>query len=53
MILCERKKMDGKCRIQIPTTYILEAGGKPDSIVYVSFDEETKEIKIKIKAKEQ
>lgn len=51
MILCEKKKMDGKCRLQIPTAFIIEAGGKPDDTVYVSFDEDTKEIKITIKSK--
>lgn len=26
MILCEKKKMDGKCRLQIPTAFIIEGG---------------------------
>lgn len=43
--------MDGKCRLQIPTEYIIEAGGKPDGTVYVSFNEETKEIRIIIQPK--
>lgn len=51
MILCQKKKMDGKCRLQIPTTFIIEAGGQPDGYVYVSFNEDTKEIKITINAK--
>ena len=51
MVLCEKKRMDGKCRLQIPTEYIIEAGGKPDGTVYVSFHEETKEIRIIIQPK--
>ncbi len=49
MVLCEKKMMDGKCRVQIPTAYILEAGGNPDGIVYIFFDKETREIKITVK----
>lgn len=51
MILCQKKKMDDKCRLQIPKAFIIGAGGQPDETVYVSFDEDTKEIKITINAK--
>jgi len=51
MILCEKKKMDDKCRLLIPTEYVTGAGGKPGGTVYVSFDEDTKEIKIIINTK--
>lgn len=49
MILCETRKLDGKCRLQIPSEYIRLAGGTPDGQVYVRFNEKTKEIKIVIK----
>ncbi len=49
MILCEIKKMDGKCRLQIPTEFIKSAGGQPDSKVYVRYNEKTREIKITLK----
>lgn len=49
MILCEIKKMDGKCRLQIPTKFIKSAGGQPDSKVYVRYNEKTREIKITLK----
>lgn len=49
MILCEIRKMDGKCRLQIPSEFIRLAGGKPDGHVYVRFNERTREIKIIIK----
>lgn len=52
MILCEKKKMDGKCRLQIPTAFIIEAGGTPNGMAYVSFDEDTKEIKITVTKKQ-
>ncbi len=46
MQLCEKKKFDNKCRIQIPKSYVAAAGGSPNSYAYVAFDEESKEIKI-------
>lgn len=52
MILCEKKKLDDKCRLQIPTKFIKESGGKPGGIVYVLFDEETGEIKLTAKKEE-
>ncbi len=49
MVLCEIKKFDDKCRLQIPAHYVREAGGGGSSSAYVMFDEETREITIKIK----
>lgn len=49
MVLCEIKKFDDKCRIQIPTHYVKGAGGNACSSAYVMFDERTHEITIKIK----
>ena len=49
MQLCEIKRLDDKCRISIPKEYVAGAGGKPNQRAYVSFDEETKEIKITLK----
>lgn len=49
MVLCEIKKFDNKCRIQIPSLFVQEAGGAPCSFAYVMYDEETQEIKIKLK----
>ena len=46
MVLCERKKLDDKCRLLIPTDYIKASGGRPGGYVYVSYDEDTAEIKI-------
>jgi len=52
MVLCEIKKFDNKCRIQIPSLFVQEAGGAPCSFAYIMFDEATDEIKIKIKKEE-
>ena len=46
MVLVERRRLDQKTRVHIPSEYIRLAGGHPNGDVYVSFDEQSKEIKI-------
>ena len=53
MQLCEIKRFDDKCRIGIPKEYVAGAGSKPNQRAYVSFDEETKEIKITLKQEDE
>lgn len=53
MQLCEIKRFDDKCRISIPKEYVAGAGGKPNQRAHVSFDEETKEIKITLKQEDE
>ena len=52
MILCQKTKFDQKNRVLVPHEYIKLAGGEPDGVCYVTYDEDSKEIKIIIKAKE-
>ncbi len=49
MILCQKTKFDQKNRVLIPREYIQLAGGAEDGVCYVTYDEDTKEIKIIIK----
>lgn len=46
MILCERKKVSDKGRVVIPADYLKKIGIEPGKEVYITFDEESKEIKI-------
>ena len=46
MILCHKAKFDQKSRLRIPREYIKLAGGEDDCKCYITFDENTKEIKI-------
>ena len=49
MVLCHVRKMDQNNRILIPKEFIKMAGGHENGDVYVMFDEDSKEIKIKCK----
>ena len=49
MILCQKSKFDQGNRILIPREYIRLAGGERNGACYITYDEETKEIKIIIK----
>ena len=52
MILCQKAKFDQKNRVLVPREYIKLAGGEDNCGCYITFDEDTKEIKIIIKGKE-
>lgn len=46
MVLCQKRKVNAKNRIQIPTEIAEGMGIREGDSVYISFDEKTKEIKI-------
>ena len=46
MILCHKTKFDQKSRLRVPLEYIKLAGGKAGCKCYITFNEDTKEIKI-------
>lgn len=51
MILCQKTKFDQKNRVLVPREYIKLAGGEDNCGCYITFDEDTKEIKVIIKDK--
>lgn len=51
MILCQKTKFDQKNRVLVPREYIKLAGGEDNCGCYITFDEDTKEIKVIIKEK--
>ena len=49
MILCQKTKFDQKNRGLVPREYIKLAGGEENGACYITYNEDTKEIKIIIK----
>lgn len=46
MILCQKAKLDKQNRVLIPREYIKLAGGEANGVCYITFDENTKEIRV-------